>query len=252
MSRFAAFAAWCVVGAAALGPLARSAQAQAPAQPTAQPVRHVVVFKYTPEATPAQIQQVTDAFRALATTIPGITAFEDGVNNSPEGKHLGFTHVYTVTFKDAAARDAYLPHPEHKKFGQLLGKSGIFVDAFVVDYTPTAPAARRIVTKSGLAYTVVAAGSGDGAAPGKYVTIHETTTFEDGRVHFTTDGRDPIRFLLGGKQVIDGLDEGVTGMKVGERRRMVVPPALSQRREYPAGLSPQDVLHYDVVLVKIE
>lgn len=49
----------------------------------------------------------------------------------------GFTHVYLLTFKDAAARDAYLPHPEHKKFGQVLGKSGIFVDAFVVDYTPT-------------------------------------------------------------------------------------------------------------------
>jgi hypothetical protein len=250
MSRLAVVAAiWCVAGAVTIGPLAPSIRAQAPAQA----VRHVVVFKYKPDATPAQIQQVTDAFRALATSVPGITAFEDGVNDSPEGKNLGFTHVYTVTFKDAAARDAYLPHPEHRKFGQLLGKSGIFVDAFVVDYTPReTKTAASIVKPSGLAYSIVTPGSGDVAAPGRYVTIHETTTFEDGRVHFTTDGRDPIRFLLGGKQVIDGLDEGVTGMKVGERRRMVVPPALSQRRAYPAGLSPQDVLHYDVVLVKVE
>jgi hypothetical protein len=105
--------------------------------PPAKAVRHIVVFKYKPEATPAQIQQVTEAFRALATSIPGIVQFEDGVNNSPEGKNQGFTHAYVITFADAAARDAYLPHPEHKKFGQLLGKSGIFVDAFVVDYTPT-------------------------------------------------------------------------------------------------------------------
>jgi hypothetical protein len=99
-----------------------------------QPVRHIVVFKYKPEATPQQIQQVTDAFRALRKKIPGITGFEDGVNNSPEGKNLGFTHVYMLTFEDAAARDAYLPHPEHAAFGQLLGKLGIVADAFVVDY----------------------------------------------------------------------------------------------------------------------
>ena len=83
-----------------------------------------------------QIAQVTEAFRVLARSVPGITDFEDGVNNSPEGKNQGFTHVYVLTFENAAARDAYLPHPEHKKFGQVLGKSGIFVDAFVVDYVP--------------------------------------------------------------------------------------------------------------------
>ena len=102
-----------------------------------QPVRHVVVFKYKADASPDQIRQVTDAFRDLQKKIPGITAFETGVNNSPEKKNLGFTHVYMVTFQDAAARDAYLPHPEHKKFGDLLGKLGIVEDAFVVDYIPT-------------------------------------------------------------------------------------------------------------------
>jgi NAD(P)-dependent dehydrogenase (short-subunit alcohol dehydrogenase family) len=45
-----------------------------------------------------------------------------GVNNSPENLHKGFTHVYLITFENADARDAYLPHPEHKKFGELLGK----------------------------------------------------------------------------------------------------------------------------------
>jgi FKBP-type peptidyl-prolyl cis-trans isomerase len=113
-------------------------------------------------------------------------------------------------------------------------------------------APRPVVTPSGLSYTVVTPGTGDAAAPGAYVTIHETTSFVDGRVHFTTDGRAPIRFLLGGKQVIDGLDEGVTGMKVGERRRMVVPPSLSRRSSYPADLDPTAVLYYDVLVVAIE
>ncbi len=99
-------------------------------------VRHVVVFKYKPDATEKQINEVTSAFRTLKTSIPGIVSFEHGTNNSPEKKNLGFTHVYMLTFEDAKARDNYLPHPEHKKFGQLLGKLGVLEDAFVVDYLP--------------------------------------------------------------------------------------------------------------------
>ncbi len=99
-------------------------------------VRHVVVFKYKPTATDQQIQEVTNAFKALKKTIPGVVSFEYGTNNSPENKNLGFTHVYMLTFEDAKARDTYLPHPEHKKFGQLLGKLGVLEDAFVVDYSP--------------------------------------------------------------------------------------------------------------------
>ena len=99
-------------------------------------LRHVVVFKYKEDASQADIQKVTDAFRALQKSIPGIVSFEHGVNNSPEGKNMGFTHVYTLTFEDAAARDTYLPHPEHKKFGELLGSLGVLEDAFVVDYHP--------------------------------------------------------------------------------------------------------------------
>ncbi|RDV13076.1 Dabb family protein [Pontibacter diazotrophicus] len=101
-----------------------------------EPMRHIVVFKYKPSATPAQIEQVTQAFGELKDKIPGITAYEHGVNDSPENKNLGFTHVYQLTFEDAAARDNYLPHPEHKKFGALLGQLNVLEDAFVVDYAP--------------------------------------------------------------------------------------------------------------------
>lgn len=99
-------------------------------------MRHIVIFKYKPSATPAQIEQVTQALGDLKDKIPGITAFEHGVNDSPENKNLGFTHVYQLTFEDAAARDRYLPHPEHKKFGALLGQLNVLEDVFVVDYAP--------------------------------------------------------------------------------------------------------------------
>ena len=100
-------------------------------------MRHVVVFRYKPDASAAKIRQVTDAFAALKDQIPGIVAFEHGVNNSPENLNQGFTHVYQMTFANAAARDTYLPHPAHKAFGTLLGSLGVLDAAFVVDYVPT-------------------------------------------------------------------------------------------------------------------
>jgi hypothetical protein len=99
-------------------------------------MRHIVVFKYKPEASEGDITQVTKAFRELQNKIPGIVSLEYGVNNSPEGKNLGFTHVYLLTFTNAKARDDYLPHPEHVKLGELLGRLDILEDAFVVDYSP--------------------------------------------------------------------------------------------------------------------
>jgi hypothetical protein len=99
-----------------------------------KPVKHVVVFKYKSTATAEQIEQVSAAFKALKDKIPGIVSFEYGTNNSPEKLNKGFTHVYLLTFTDAAARDAYLPHAEHKKFGELLGKLGVLEEPFVVDF----------------------------------------------------------------------------------------------------------------------
>ena len=109
----------------------------APAPVPAGAVRHVVVFRYKPDASPEKIQQVTAALTALKDKIPGILSMEHGVNNSPEKLNQGFTHVFQVTFTNAAARDAYLPHPAHKAFGTLLGSLGILDAVFVVDYTPT-------------------------------------------------------------------------------------------------------------------
>lgn len=97
-------------------------------------VKHIVVFKYKSTATPAQIDQVTSAFLDLKTKIPGITSFEYGVNNSPENLNNGFTHAYLLTFKNAQSRDNYLPHPEHKKFGELVAKLGVLEEPFVVDF----------------------------------------------------------------------------------------------------------------------
>jgi hypothetical protein len=93
---------------------------------------HMVSFKFKPEATPAQIREVETAFAALKQQIPQIVSFEWGTNVSPEGLDKGFTHGFILTFKNAADRDAYLVHPDHKKFGALVGP--VLADVFVVDF----------------------------------------------------------------------------------------------------------------------
>ncbi len=100
--------------------------------PRAGKLRHVVLFKFKPTATPEQIKQVENAFRALPAKIPEIATFEWGTDVSPENLSQGFTHCFLLTFHDAAGRDAYLPHPAHKEFGKSL--KGVLEKACVIDY----------------------------------------------------------------------------------------------------------------------
>ena len=127
----------CLATFAAMVCSTTAAAQQVVAPAPAGAVRHVVVFRFKPDASAEKIRQVTEALVALKDKIPGILAMEHGVNNSPEKLNQGFTHVFQVTFANAAARDAYLPHPAHKAFGSLLGSLGILDGVFVVDYAPT-------------------------------------------------------------------------------------------------------------------
>ncbi|MCE2799171.1 MAG: Dabb family protein [Planctomycetaceae bacterium] len=83
-------------------------------------LRHVVNFKFKETSSAADVQKVVDGFRGLKAKIPEIASFEFGTNNSPEGLNDGFTHCFLVTFKSEKDRDAYLPHPAHKAFVDVL------------------------------------------------------------------------------------------------------------------------------------
>ena len=96
-------------------------------------LRHVVLFKFKDSTTPAQVKEVEQAFAALQTKIKEIKGFEFGTNNSPEGLNQGFTHCFTLTFNSDKDRDAYLPHPAHKEFGEKYVKPYL-EKACVIDY----------------------------------------------------------------------------------------------------------------------
>jgi len=95
-------------------------------------LRHVVSFKFKDDATKAQIDDVVKAFGDLQNDMPFILDFEWGTNVSPEPLAAGYTHCFILTFKTAKDRDAYLPHPAHKAFGEQLGP--VLDKVFVIDF----------------------------------------------------------------------------------------------------------------------
>lgn len=95
---------------------------------------HMVAFKFKETATPEQIRLVETEFAALPSKIPVIRSYEAGTNVSPEGFNRGFTHGFILTFASAADRDAYLVHPDHKKFAEVVGPVLAPEGVFVIDF----------------------------------------------------------------------------------------------------------------------
>ena len=107
---------------------------------------------------------------------------------------------------------------------------------------------------SGLWYTDLAAGQGEAAVAGRTVTVHYTGWLPDGtKFDSSRDRGEPFAFTLGAGQVISGWDEGVKGMKVGGRRKLVLPPQLAYGDGgAPPTIPPHATLVFDVEVLKIE
>lgn len=108
-------------------------------------------------------------------------------------------------------------------------------------------------TESGLQYIIVKPGTGPQAQAGQKVFVHYTGTFPDGREFDSSRKRGPFSFTLGRGQVIKGWDEALSMMKVGERRKLVIPPDLAYG-ERGAGnvIPPNQTLNFDVELLDVQ
>jgi FKBP-type peptidyl-prolyl cis-trans isomerase len=108
-------------------------------------------------------------------------------------------------------------------------------------------------TTSGLFIKDIEVGQGIEVQEGDMVGINETLTYRDGTVLFSTDKNgQPVKFTVGAGQAIDGIDEGVRGMKIGGIRSLVIPPSLSKRTEYPDNIHPDSILVNTVSLVLLQ
>ncbi len=105
---------------------------------------------------------------------------------------------------------------------------------------------------SGLYIADVVPGSGDAVAAGQMARVHYTGWLADGMPFDSSTAGQPLEFEVASGQVIAGWDEGVTGMKVGGKRRLVIPPHLAYGDAGAGGVIPPGAtLVFDVELVGI-
>jgi FKBP-type peptidyl-prolyl cis-trans isomerase len=109
-------------------------------------------------------------------------------------------------------------------------------------------------TASGLQYEDLNEGTGDVAQSGKSVEVHYTGWLKDGtKFDSSRDRNRPFTFTLGAGQVIKGWDEGVAGMKVGGKRKLVIPAALGYGSRGAGGVIPPNAeLTFEVELLKVK
>jgi len=126
---------------------------------------------------------------------------------------------------------------------------------------PAPPGASKVSTEvttkspSGLGYAVLLAPKADApiAKSGQTVSVHYTGWLTDGKQFDSSTGQEPISFTLGAHRVIQGWDEGITGMAKGEKRRLVIPPTLGYgARGAGSDIPPNATLVFEVELVDVK
>ena len=113
--------------------------------------------------------------------------------------------------------------------------------------------ANTITTASGLQYEDLKVGTGEAASAGAEVSVHYTGWLENGtKFDSSLDGGRPFTFPLGGGRVIKGWDEGVANMRVGGKRRLIIPADLAYGDRSPSPqIPPGSTLVFDVELLAV-
>lgn len=96
-------------------------------------LKHIVMYKFNDNLTPAQVEEVVEAFNKMTKQIDTVIGYEHGTNVSQEMKSEGFTHVFVVTFQDEAGRATYLKHPAHDTYVAVV--KGRREKVIVFDYS---------------------------------------------------------------------------------------------------------------------
>lgn len=96
-------------------------------------VMHVVIVRWKPDVSRAELDELTELAVAFPHTMPGVLAVHCGPSTSPEGLEGGFDWALVVSFESSSARDDYLPHPAHQPVAQLISRLAERVVVFDVD-----------------------------------------------------------------------------------------------------------------------
>lgn len=99
---------------------------------------------------------------------------------------------------------------------------------------------------------VLKEGTGEVSKVGDTLTVNYTGTLEDGTKFDSSIGKAPFSFTLGQNRVIQGWEQGMLGMKVGEKRKLTIPSSLGYGANGAAGVIPPNAtLIFEVDLLEI-
>jgi len=111
---------------------------------------------------------------------------------------------------------------------------------------------KEITTPSGLKYVDLVIGKGEMPKPGDAVAVHYTGTLKDGtKFDSSRDRGEAFAFILGKGEVIKGWDEGVATMRVGGKRKLIVPPDLGYGDQDKGPIPPNSTLYFEVELLSV-
>ena len=111
----------------------------------------------------------------------------------------------------------------------------------------------EITTPSGLRYIDLVEGTGESPRTGQDVTVHYTGTLTNGtKFDSSVDRGQPMTFKLGITPMIKGWDEGVMTMKVGGKRKLIVPPDLAYGAQGRPGIPPNSTLIFEMELLSVK
>ncbi|MFM7315033.1 MAG: FKBP-type peptidyl-prolyl cis-trans isomerase [Cyanobium sp.] len=130
--------------------------------------------------------------------------------------------------------------------------AGSLIAGGAADLGGTINAPKEFVTPSGLRITDLVVGEGTEAVSGEVVSVNYRGTLTNGKEFDSSYGRGPFQFPLGAGRVIKGWDEGVAGMRVGGKRKLVIPPDLGYGSRGAGGVIPPDAtLIFEVELLGV-